>query len=112
MLAVVANYRLAPAHPWPAGAEDVGKVIGWVKAHAATYGGDPHHIVLVGQSAGATHAASYVFDPSLHPIEGAGVVGTVLMSGVYRITCTDNAPNLEAYFGDDEEKLAERSPIT
>ena len=31
-LTVVANYRLAPAHPWPAGAQDVAGAIAWAQA--------------------------------------------------------------------------------
>jgi alpha-L-fucosidase 2 len=46
------NYRLAPAHPWPAGFTDVQEAIRWVKAHARNYKGDPHRIVLFGHSAG------------------------------------------------------------
>jgi len=46
------NYRLAPAHPWPACFEDVETAIRWVKAHAAEYKGDPKHIALLGYSAG------------------------------------------------------------
>jgi triacylglycerol lipase len=63
-LALNATYRLAPQHPWPAGADDVGRVVAWAKAHAAEHGGNPGRIVLFGHSAGATHVASYVFDPS------------------------------------------------
>lgn len=113
MVAVNATYRLAPQHPWPAGAEDVGKVVAWLKVHASEYGGDPNRIILIGHSAGATHVASYVFDPALHPAGGAGVVGTALVSGVYRITKADlSAANNVAYFGKDESKLPARSPIT
>ncbi len=46
------NYRLAPAHRWPACFEDVQTAIRWVKAHAAEYRGDPRRIALVGHSAG------------------------------------------------------------
>jgi acetyl esterase/lipase len=46
------NYRLAPAHRWPACFEDVQTAIRWVKAHAAEYHGDPRRIVLFGHSAG------------------------------------------------------------
>lgn len=51
------NYRLAPAHHWPACFEDVQAAIRWVKAHAAEFKGDPNRIVLVGHSAGG-HLAS------------------------------------------------------
>ena len=46
------NYRLAPAHRWPACLEDVQTAICWVKAHAAEFKGDPRRVVLVGHSAG------------------------------------------------------------
>jgi alpha-L-fucosidase 2 len=46
------NYRLAPAHLWPACFDDVQTAIRWVKAHAAEFNGDPNRIVLVGHSAG------------------------------------------------------------
>lgn len=46
------NYRLAPAHRWPACYDDVRTAIRWVKAHAADYRGDPRRIVLFGHSAG------------------------------------------------------------
>ena len=51
-LAVSINYRLAPAHRWPACIEDVETAIRWVKAHAASYGGDPSRLALFGHSAG------------------------------------------------------------
>jgi alpha-L-fucosidase 2 len=46
------NYRLAPAHRWPACFEDVQTAIRWVKAHAADYKGDPRRVALFGHSAG------------------------------------------------------------
>ena len=53
------NYRLAPAHRWPACADDVERAIRWVKANAAAYKADPKRIALVGESAGG-HLVSYV----------------------------------------------------
>lgn len=52
------DYRLAPAHRWPAQDEDVRTAIRWVKAHAAQYRGDATRVVLVGHSAGG-HLATY-----------------------------------------------------
>lgn len=46
------NYRMAPAHRWPACLEDVQTAIRWVKAHAAEFKGDPARIALFGHSAG------------------------------------------------------------
>jgi alpha-L-fucosidase 2 len=46
------NYRLAPAHRWPACLDDVLTAIRWVKAHGGQFKGDPRHIALIGHSAG------------------------------------------------------------
>jgi acetyl esterase/lipase len=51
------NYRLAPAHRWPACIDDVRTAIRWVKAHAAEYKGDPGRIAILGYSAGGHLAA-------------------------------------------------------
>ena len=113
MLGINANYRLAPAHPWPAGAQDVGGAVAWIKSNAARHGGDPNRIFLIGHSAGATHVAAYVFDQSLQPAGGHGVAGVVLLSGDYRLTRENTrAPGAKAYFGDDPGQFAPRSPIS
>lgn len=46
------NYRLAPAHRWPACFDDVQTAIRWVKAHAAEFKGDPARVAIFGHSAG------------------------------------------------------------
>jgi acetyl esterase/lipase len=46
------NYRLAPAHRWPACLEDLQTAIRWVQAHGAEYKGDPRQVGLLGHSAG------------------------------------------------------------
>jgi alpha-L-fucosidase 2 len=46
------NYRLAPAHRWPACFDDTKTAIRWVKLHAAEFKGDAAHIALIGYSAG------------------------------------------------------------
>jgi alpha-L-fucosidase 2 len=50
------NYRLAPAHRWPEGFDDVQAAVRWIKAHAAEFKGDPHRIVLFGHSSGGHYA--------------------------------------------------------
>jgi alpha-L-fucosidase 2 len=52
------NYRLAPAHHWPACIDDVRSAIRWVKKHAGEFKGDPAKIALLGYSAGG-HLAAY-----------------------------------------------------
>lgn len=78
---VAATYRLAPDHLWPEAAEDVAAAVRWVAEHAEEYGGDPRRIVVMGQSAGAAHVASYVAGHGGTVADG--VVGAVLMSGYY-----------------------------
>jgi acetyl esterase len=47
------NYRLAPRHPFPAALEDLCEAWAWLDAHLEAHGGDPHRVVLAGESAGA-----------------------------------------------------------
>ena len=106
-IGVVPTYRLAPAHPWPAGPEDLKRVVEWIRANVAQYGGDPDRIVLSGQSAGAVHVASYVAHPAYHAAPGGGVAGAVLMSGLYDTTTGEPNENHLAYYGADASKYAE-----
>ena len=50
------NYRLAPAHRYPAGLRDTMDAFLWVLENAHKYGGDIDQIVLSGESAGANLA--------------------------------------------------------
>lgn len=111
-LAIIPDYRLAPAHTWPAGAEDVARVVDWAADQGASHGGDPGVIVVFGQSAGATHAASALFDETLRPANIAAVRGAVLMNGIHQITAEDRAPNILQYFGEDPSLYGQRSPVT
>jgi acetyl esterase/lipase len=115
MLGIKMTYWLAPAAPYPAGAEDVGAVVQWLKKNAAAHGGDRERIFLVGHSAGATHVATYAYNPTLQPAGGPGVAGVVLMSGRYRLEIDLNDPNsknMQAYFGSDPTQYADRSALS
>ena len=46
------NYRLAPAHPYPAAVQDVDAAVQWVRKHAKEYGVDAKRIGALGGSAG------------------------------------------------------------
>jgi triacylglycerol lipase len=108
---VTMNYRLAPDHTWPSGAQDVGSALAWISGNISRHGGDPGNILVFGQSAGATHVATFLYHPNVYtPI--AGIKGVVLASGLYRMTEEHQAPNLLAYFGTDAVQYADRSPIT
>ncbi|KRA80495.1 alpha/beta hydrolase [Altererythrobacter sp. Root672] len=101
MIGVTINYRLAPASKFPSGPEDLGAVVSWLKANVAKYGGDPNKIVLSGQSAGASHVASYVAHKAHHAEPGGGIAGAILMSGIYdTVSATPNQFHV-AYYGGD-----------
>jgi triacylglycerol lipase len=108
---VNATYRLAPQHPWPAGAQDVGAVVQWVGGNIASYGGNPARVFLMGHSAGAIHVATYVAHPEFHGPKGIGLAGAILVSGLYDLTAITPAEGEKAYYGLDATKYAERSSL-
>jgi triacylglycerol lipase len=111
MVAVNADYRLAPKVTWPAGSEDVGAMVAFLKKNGAHYGGDPRRIVLIGHSAGANLVASYVLDPAIHPKSGPGVVAAVLVSlPASRVASIGERDKI--YYGDDAGLYAKRAPAT
>lgn len=122
MVVVVANYRLAPQHQWPAGAEDVIRAYKWVRHNAGRYGGDIQRIFLAGESAGAAHVAAAMLARRFHPSDGLQIAGGILISGVYNVRLEKLAraqfgvatpdPRNEAYFGTDFERYGSMSTVT
>jgi acetyl esterase len=120
-IVVVANYRLAPEHVWPAGAQDAVSVYRWVRANASQYGGDAGRIFLAGESAGAAHAAAATLVRRFHPAEGLKLAGCALISGVYNPLLEKLAreqfgvatpdPRNEAYFGADFTRYRDMSTV-
>jgi triacylglycerol lipase len=108
LVGVVINYRLAPEIKWPAGAEDVGAAVTWVRQHAAEFGGDPGKIHVVGISAGATHVADFVFRPELAPGAPAPA-SAALVSGVYTFDPGSDASS--AYYGNDPARRREATTL-
>jgi len=79
------NYRLAPAHAWPAQAEDTAAAAAWVRAHIGAHGGDPRNLFLLGHSSGATLVALLGADErylARHGMKTADVRGIVSMGSI------------------------------
>jgi acetyl esterase/lipase len=108
---VTMTYRLAPENKYPAAAADVGGAVKWLIEHIAAYGGDPDNIVLLGQSAGSTHVATYAARPELHARAGGGVRAIAMLSGVYDFTLMELADNARAYLGDAPDAAAKGSAL-
>jgi triacylglycerol lipase len=108
---VTITYPLAPEGKYPEGAASVGAAVGWVLNHIGKYGGDPYSVILLGQSAGATHVATYAARPELHASPGGGVRGAALLSGIYDFTGGPLAPNAIAYLGDAPDAAEKGSAL-
>jgi triacylglycerol lipase len=100
MIGVTMTYRLAPAHRWPAGSEDVGRAVEWLRHHIGAYGGDPARIFVMGQSAGAVHVAGYIARHHCVGSDGWRPAGAVLVSGLYDTRTMEKNPFRDAYFGE------------
>ena len=95
---------------------DEAKLEAWLRDNVAGYGGDPDRIFVMGQSAGASHVATYTFIEAVHGHDGPGIAGAILMSGSYAPldpNFSDRTPgdNQIAYYGEDLERWEERSPL-
>jgi acetyl esterase/lipase len=111
LIGVNMTHRLAPDFPWPAGAEDVAAALAWLRANVIRHGGDSSRIVLMGTSAGAVHAASYVAHAEFHPEQGPGTCGAIFLSGLYDMATAERNSLLRTYFGRDPGEYASRSSL-
>lgn len=113
---VTMTYRLAPAHTYPAGVEDLSAAVAWLREHVGGYGGSPQRIVLAGASAGAVHVASYLASvPRGAAANSSGVAGAALLSGLYDLPMfarggADREAVLRQYYPAGTD-LAEVSPL-
>ena len=108
-IGVTLTYRLAPAHPWPAGAADLERAVGWIRQHIGEHGGAPERVVLTGQSAGATHVAGYLARQGCAAGSSPQVAAAVMFSGMFEFAVTDRHPMYAAYFGTDYARYPEVS---
>jgi len=108
MLGINANYRLVPDVKWPGGPEDVRGMLQWLRAHAGEYGGDPSRIFLMGNSAGSTHVAAYLFHQPSQLDGHPGVIGALMGSGGFGPAGPDT---MRAYVGGNESAWMASSPL-
>jgi acetyl esterase/lipase len=111
MVGINANYRLSPQVKWPEEGRDVASVVAWAKSHAKELGGDPNKVFAIGNSAGGTNLANYIYQPDLQPGGNPGLAGAVLMSGVY--STSKEGPRRQVsvnYYGEDESQWETRVP--
>lgn len=108
---VTMTYRLAPAHAWPCGAQDVAAAVAWLRGNVARFGGDPRQIVLLGQSAGAAHVAGFLASHGAGSSARPDVAGAIMMSGIYEPDVFAANPMHAVYFGSDRAAYAARSAV-
>jgi triacylglycerol lipase len=111
MVGVNATYRLAPQSQWPEAQRDLARVVQWVRGNAATHGGNPARVYLMGHSAGAVHVAQYVGHPEFQAVPGGGLAGAIMVSGIFDTTTAEANPPLQSYFGTDRSQYTARSAL-
>lgn len=98
-IVISTDYRLLPeADPWVQ-ANDVAKALAFVQAKAASWGGDPTHVVLLGHSAGAHLVSLLASDPNLARNNGVQPwLGTIsLDSAALNVESIMQAPHMGFY---------------
>ena len=121
-VAVTASYRLAPTHRWPAQIDDAAAIVALVKQRAASWGGDPQRIFLVGHSAGGQLAMLLLYDDAWlakHKLSAKDLAGVVALSGVFDLRSPLDEGQADGgfarfigpVFGADVKTLRAASPI-
>lgn len=108
---ITMTYRLAPLHQWPSGVEDIHCLIRFLRHEGTEHGVDSDCIFLMGQSAGACHAASYVAHQEIYAPFGHGLSGLILLSGIYNFASGEVNHLDRAYIGDDFTEYEARSSL-
>lgn len=111
MASVHINYRLAPAHGWPSAADDIGRAMDWLGAHAERLGVDATRTIAAGHSAGAAHVASYIAGHGQRGADRQPLRGAVLLSGIYDIPAMSRRPSVQSYYGSDPDAHALQSSV-
>ncbi|HVR58471.1 MAG TPA: alpha/beta hydrolase [Pseudolabrys sp.] len=115
LVGINAGYRLAPEARYPEASRDIAAIVRWTHENALRLNIDPDRIFLMGHSAGGAHAGSYAYDKRLHPADGPGIAGLLIVSG--RVRADDHADNPNArrvaeYYGGDSSIYNDVSPVS
>ncbi len=113
------RYRLAPARPHPAQADDVAAGVALLVREAKRYGYDPSRIFLSGHSAGGHLAALVALDPSYlgkHRASPKALAGVIAFSGLYDLASNgliseEQKFSVAGTFGNDPAVLKQASPL-
>ena len=97
-LVLSVDYRLAPEHPFPAAVDDSFAALCWAAEHAAEFGGDPHRLLVGGDSAGGNLAAATALMAASQ--SGPRLAGQVLLYPVLNGAAVDT-PSYQDFGGRD-----------
>jgi arylformamidase len=120
LVAVNANYRLAPRVKHPEPARDAAYALRWTRDNIGKYQGDPEKIFLSGHSAGGHLAALVALDPNYLGEVGltdSAIKGVIGICGIYNLAHFAGrnwmAEHLmtSAAFGDSDALRAQASPV-
>ncbi len=113
---VSANYRMLPHTPVEGQVRDVAAALAYVQQHAASWGGDPDKVILMGHSAGGHLVSLLNSDPDLVTLVGASPwLGTIALdSGAMNVPAIMGAKHYGLYddpFGKNKERWRDLSPL-
>ena len=100
-LVAIADYRIVPEVQFPAFVDDAGLAASWLIDNAASFGGDPTRIFVVGHSAGAHIAVTLALAPHRFgaPALAGRLEGAVGLAGPYDFYPFDVKQSIRAFEG-------------
>ena len=117
MVGMAIEYRLAPAHPFPAALDDAKQAVVWLREHASTYHVAPSKIAAVGSSAGGHLAAMLgVESTDRSAPAGSNVQAVVAFNGIFDFAAMPPSNMVSDFLGkpcaDDIAVCREASPLS
>jgi acetyl esterase/lipase len=113
IVAIVPDYRQWPGVRMDGFLQDGARAVRWARDHAATYGGDPSRLFLMGHSAGGQIAAMLATDKQWLAAEGMkprDLAGFIGVAGAYDFLPLDE-PRYIGMFGDTPAQQARSQPV-